>query len=91
MTYTRLSQRTNQWMRPVNCWVSEEELERIKKVKGDVSISLWVRRQIRKALLEGSQITNSDPNQPAYSNDATTTSTTTPSANERDDEEVEVV
>jgi hypothetical protein len=73
MTYARFSQRTNLRMRPVNSWVSEHELEQIKKVKGDVSISLWIRRQIRKALLEG-RATNQDP-QPA---------TVVPNANPQD-------
>jgi hypothetical protein len=63
MTYARLSQRTNQWMKDVRSWVTEEELEQIKRVKGDISISLWVRRQIKKGLLEGSRVTNSDPHQ----------------------------
>jgi hypothetical protein len=74
MTYARLSQRTNQWMKDVRSWVSEEELEQIKRVKeDDISISLWVRRAIKKTLseavkeqkgVERSQVTNqvSNPN-----------------------------
>jgi hypothetical protein len=66
-------------------WIPEDEMQQIHKVKGDISTSLWIKRAIRNALLEGRRATNSeDPNQPA-SNSVTTT-TTTPR-----DQEVEVV
>jgi hypothetical protein len=73
MTFSRLSQRTNQWMRAVNTWLSEEELEQIKKVKGDVSVSLWIRRQVRNALSEGDNRLPADSPKAASVPNATTT------------------
>lgn len=81
-------------MKKLNAWIPESELEAVQEVKGDISTSLFVRRAIKKAvneakitLLEGSQVTNSDPNQPA--SNATTTPTTPQGTNSH--EEVEVV
>jgi hypothetical protein len=89
MTYARLSETTNQWMKSVHSWISEEELEQIKKVKGDVSISLWVRRQIRKALSSEGGLPATSPETanvvPNVHADVVKTTTTTPG------KEVEVV
>jgi hypothetical protein len=38
-----------------------EQLEEIKKVKGDISTGLWIRRAVQKTLSEGRAATNRDP------------------------------
>jgi hypothetical protein len=94
MPFARLSQRTNLWMRKVNTWVSEEELEAINKVKGDVSVSLWIRRAIRNALSaeEGRGATNSNrPSQAASYATVRTTTTTTTTPHQASNSEKEVV
>jgi hypothetical protein len=58
-------------------WIPKEEYDEIERIKGDISVSLWIKRAIRKALLaeEGRQATNQeDPHhhQTAYSNTITT-------------------
>ena len=48
-------------------WILENELETINRLKGDISVSLFIKRAIRKAIAEenimpsGSQATNQDP------------------------------
>jgi hypothetical protein len=58
----RLNKRENVWMRKLNTWIPESELEAIRRVKGDISVSLFVRRAIKKVLsAEGEQGTNQTP------------------------------
>jgi hypothetical protein len=48
----RLNKRTRQVMYKANTWISQEELEAVNNIKGDITISLFLKRLIRKALAE---------------------------------------
>jgi hypothetical protein len=48
-------------------WIPENEMQMIERLRGDISTSLWIKRAIRKALLEGERFPANSP-QPAASN-----------------------
>jgi hypothetical protein len=39
-------------MMKLNAWIPEPELEAVRQVKGDISTSLFVRRALKKAVIE---------------------------------------
>jgi hypothetical protein len=93
----RLNKRENVWMRKLNAWIPEPELEAVQEVKGDISTSLFVRRAIKKAVnearmlsaREGERLPAKSP-QPAVVVPNATTTTTTPTSNRESKQEQEV-
>lgn len=59
-------------MTKVSVWLPAAEYEVINSVKGDISTSLWIRRQIRNALSKG-EGTNQAPKAATVPNAYTTT------------------
>jgi hypothetical protein len=60
----------------VSTWMPVEQLEEIKKVKGDISTGLWIRRAIQNSLSEG-EATNQTPKAAPVEEVVTPTTTTT--------------
>jgi hypothetical protein len=90
----RLNKRENVWMMKLNAWIPEPELEAVRRIKGDISTSLFVRRALKKAVIEAKQNTlsegdgtNQTPKAAAVVFPNTTTTTPTQVTNS---EEVEV-
>lgn len=68
-------------------WIPKEEYDVIEKIKGDISVSLWIKRAIRKApSAEGEKGTNQAP-KAAYATESVHHTTSTP----RNTEEVKAV
>lgn len=68
-------------------WIPRKEYEQIERMKGDISVSLWIRRAIRKELSEGRRATNLQTPEAAVE---AVTATTTPQK-EATPKEVEAV
>jgi hypothetical protein len=65
-------------------WIPKEEYDQIERIKGDISVSLWIKRAIRNALsVEGERLPAKTP-QPAAPN----TTLSTPQASSKEVEAV---
>jgi hypothetical protein len=49
----------------VSTWMPVEQLEEIKKVKGDISTGLWIRRAIQNSLSKGDGLPAHNPQRTA--------------------------